>query len=794
MDVEKLFRPKFAVPGITLITLIYRLIPLRFKYLLGFDPYFHLAYIEEALKAGEWFNFLTIAGGPWGYQVKLVHPLGLWMTPAYVYKLLSIFGLSLQTAFRITPVIFGTLTVLAFYFALLRLYDEKRAFFASLFLAISYGHVFRSMANYYRGDNYMLFWYSVAFLGIALALTYKKGPKRFAFYLIPALASGFASIFWQAYYPIFIFLLSNALLIGAGAFILGEKEGFKDAMLIVLSTVPGVLLANALGGKFGYGMLGYNDWTGKRIAEELGLSFGILKDAYLIVHLRYLVPLSLAFIVFLFLLVRILKDKRHRAGFVIVLAFIGILLLFRGAGPLKELSAGFGIFKNWPVQETGPPTKGDLWASYNLALFLLPLYALSFRRGNVRDFPLLGLMLPSLYMLAFWKRFLFIASPAIAFPAGIGLVELYEAIRPRLSGRKFLAIGLVLLVLIPSTSGALALSKVWNTKPIITEEWVEALTWLKENSNENDIVLAWWDYGHWITYYSRRSPVAQGSSNPSVAAYLLGLLGENWAQNLGVDYVIVSYEDFLKLGPIINTVKLSKRWENITDEEYGFALLPLTGVYGNIFTFENGPYKALVAKRNTIWEAKVVAGGATGYPSELLVEVGNETINAPLSSRASLGPVLYVNLNYGYAFLMSRTIANTTMARLFTGDAPNHYRLVYSDGGRIKIYRFEHPNVIVTRTNGTVVFHFKNTTGTGLGIWGFLDNGTLVFKKWYGVKGLEEFELPGDVNGTVIRYAYAEGKQIVDRGVFRCNGRKQNVSKSSVLQIFVSKNLLNARR
>ena len=87
---EKFFKPKIALPLITLIATIFRLVPLRYKYMFGYDPYFHLAYIEEALKAGEWINFLTIAGGPWGYQVKNFHPLGLWMTPAYVYKVLKV--------------------------------------------------------------------------------------------------------------------------------------------------------------------------------------------------------------------------------------------------------------------------------------------------------------------------------------------------------------------------------------------------------------------------------------------------------------------------------------------------------------------------------------------------------------------------------------------------------------------------------------------------------------------------------------------------------------------------------
>ena len=34
-----------------------RLLLLRFRYLLGYDPYFHLAYIRYALEKGAWVNF-----------------------------------------------------------------------------------------------------------------------------------------------------------------------------------------------------------------------------------------------------------------------------------------------------------------------------------------------------------------------------------------------------------------------------------------------------------------------------------------------------------------------------------------------------------------------------------------------------------------------------------------------------------------------------------------------------------------------------------------------------------------
>jgi len=94
--------------------------------------------------------------------------------------------------------------------------------------------------------------------------------------------------------------------------------------------------------------------------------------------------------------------------------------------------------------------------------------------------------------------------------------------------------------------------------------------------------------------------------------------------------------------------------------------------------------------------------------------------------------------------------------------------MVYSDGGYIKIFRFRHPNVAVEQTGREIIFKFENATGTGLGVFGYLDNGTQVFKKWYSVKGMEELRLTKDqVNGTVIRYVYVEKKKVLDRGVFR---------------------------
>ncbi|WP_367884747.1 hypothetical protein [Thermococcus sp. JCM 11816] len=308
--------------------------------------------------------------------MRTFHPLGLWATPAYVYKLLKIFGLSLYNAFRITPVIFGILTIAVFYWALLKLYDEKRAFFASLFLAVSFGHVFRSMAGYYRGDNYMLFWYSISLLGIAYAFSMREKleHKSFVFYAVPALASGFAAAFWQAYYPIFVFLLASAVFLGVGGdFLLGRDRYILDGILLTVSTAIGALIANYLGARVGYGMLGYDRWLSKTVAEKLSLELTTVRDAYLLFHLKYLVPpLALAGLLALLALSKFIRDKRLRTLTVLVFGALAVYLLFARFEGLKDLSTGFGIFNEWPISETRPSTFHDLWSAFAVGLFLAP--------------------------------------------------------------------------------------------------------------------------------------------------------------------------------------------------------------------------------------------------------------------------------------------------------------------------------------------------------------------------------------------------------------------------------------
>jgi len=47
---------------------------------------------------------------------------------------------------------------------------------------------------------------------------------------------------------------------------------------------------------------------------------------------------------------------------------------------------------------------------------------------------------------------------------------------------------------------------------ISTNDWPDAMQWLKENTHEDAIIAAWWDYGYWISTLSERKTLADNAT------------------------------------------------------------------------------------------------------------------------------------------------------------------------------------------------------------------------------------------------------------------------------------------
>lgn len=209
----------------------------------------------------------------------------------------------------------------------------------------------------------------------------------------------------------------------------------------------------------------------------------------------------------------------------ITFKFITVLNpLLRGSSPLTESVAEHGI---------------SAWGSmyYDLGIliifFVVGLYFIS-RNLTDKNLFLLLFGLTALYFSASMVRLLFLLAPAFGLISAVGIMGVLRPFiamlkePPRITAKKFrlehvgkefsgTAVFLIFLVLMtefafsPQSGGIpnvykqayAPLTITASSLPVIPNvpvmEWLDMLTWTRNNLNPTDVVDAWWDYGFWLT-------------------------------------------------------------------------------------------------------------------------------------------------------------------------------------------------------------------------------------------------------------------------------------------------------
>jgi hydroxylamine oxidation protein HaoB len=132
-----------------------------------------------------------------------------------------------------------------------------------------------------------------------------------------------------------------------------------------------------------------------------------------------------------------------------------------------------------------------------------------------------------------------------------------------------------------TTYKAYSIKKTEQSIAPIALPFEDATAWIKENTPEDSVVLSWWDYGHYIRLFGSRETVISDICESEtclktyagdkskvfrfeptekvedIAKFFTSDEEEAFkiAQKYGVDYVMVTYEEFGKSGPINNISK-----------------------------------------------------------------------------------------------------------------------------------------------------------------------------------------------------------------------------------------------
>jgi len=100
---------------------------------------------------------------------------------------------------------------------------------------------------------------------------------------------------------------------------------------------------------------------------------------------------------------------------------------------------------------------------------------------------------------------------------------------------------LVVIMIIPNTLNAVGLAKNPHYTP--SDDWHRALEWVKENTDQDALITAWWDTGYWISYIGQRGPIADPSQRiPAITKVAKVLTADSIDAFEDVQYLILDEE------------------------------------------------------------------------------------------------------------------------------------------------------------------------------------------------------------------------------------------------------------
>jgi dolichyl-diphosphooligosaccharide--protein glycosyltransferase len=483
------------------------------------DPFSQLraAQYIETNGLGEFFSWVDPQtwypeGRHWGQSQYIGTPLSAVIL--HQFFLMLGFHVPLEFVAYIQPPLLGALTCVAIYFLGKEIGNKKVGLLAALFLAVSAGHLQRTIAGFF--DNEAL---GILFLVLTLyfyARALRTGSATTT--LWAGICLGILSVSWGASTYVF-----NLLALHAFVLMLMRKD--SDRLLL------------AYGGSV---VIGSFIMT---LAPRNGPSSILSTDS--------LIPLGIVGLLILVTLYRNiasiydLSDIKARVRSYYTIIGVGVvvgiaLLLFSGIA--SNLSSKFitvllPFFRDeTPILKSVSEHQLVSWAGFfrnnGVLLFLLPLamYYL-YEKPTERNLLLLIFGFTAIYFAGSMVRLALIFAPAAALLSAKAIDQtllpfvLTFQERFALSRRKtrltqpmsrehttiaFLFVGLFLLFsvsnatqsAIDSTQAPSILTIVPGSggqSLIIGNDWQEAIGWLDYHTTVNDVTASWWDYGYWIS-------------------------------------------------------------------------------------------------------------------------------------------------------------------------------------------------------------------------------------------------------------------------------------------------------
>jgi len=568
------------------IAIILRVLPVRWgAYLNEYDPFFWYRSAEYIVKNGfsAWFNWHdSLVWYPVGRQIATSSFPGNPFSAAFIYFSLNLIGIkvTLLDVCLYFPILMAILTCLVAYFFGKELGGKPVGLFTAFLMAINPAYLERTGYGFFDTENIGIFGMLTTGLFLLKAINKENSLlKTIIFSILSGLSLGYAFSSW-----------------GAARYIVGLVTLYVVIVVIIGKYTRKHLISYSIAMSVGFIIAFF--------IPALGYHY-ILNIENLLV---YAVIATMIFYEFLMKNIPEFQSRLVIFGVAMIL-FIGMFTLpLIGIGnPIasKFLKVIFPFEEGSPLFSSVAEHAVALWSSYfydfGVIIFfsIIGFYFSLKKSEDVNIFSSLFLITCLYFAGTLIRLKLLLAFPA-SLMAAYGLSEILKSIYIQIpiqsdkkQRKRFEFVGMnkrlglifiliVSLFIVPysqviisraiqpgslASSGnlplmsngthvvkigdqfVLTLSNGTNTATIdlnYTTDWIQALSWMKENLPSEAIVASWWDYGYWIETMANKTTLANGSTSNSTQIENLAkmmMLPHNESlplmQKYDVDYAVV---------------------------------------------------------------------------------------------------------------------------------------------------------------------------------------------------------------------------------------------------------------
>jgi len=517
-----------ALSLIVVLAIILRVLPIRWgTYFTAYDPLFQYRVTEYVVKNGysAWFNWHdTLSWYPMGRDVPESSFPGLPFSAAFAHTLIHAFGfnISVYDLCIFFPLLMAGLTCIVSYFLGRDLGGGSAGLFTAFFMAVSTAFISRTHLGFFDTENIGIFGMVTTSLFFLRSIEKDKTLFKRALYAIAAglsLAYLFAS--W-----------------GASRYVVGLLTIFMFTSLLTKLFDRHYLSSFCLTTGIGYFFALF--------IPKLGPGF-----------LLSIENVAVFGFVILILLYDILRGRVRATRLFLVTALLLIFLaggvfLLESQDLIKSLSGKFLSVLDpsqrsiSPLLESVAEHKGSVWTSFfadfgfTIGLAIFGSYSAIHKTDEKRLFGLL-FFLSSVYFAGSMIRIGLILSIPMSLMAAYGLKELLTPFfslmtrwterRKRRSRHMFgvtREMGVVFTAIIfvstlpmvwsAASSAYRPTSLAYSAIPVsiggsYPQDWLQALSWMRNNLPDDAIVVSWWDYGYWIETLANKTTLADGATN-----------------------------------------------------------------------------------------------------------------------------------------------------------------------------------------------------------------------------------------------------------------------------------------